>query len=117
MPLAPLVDFIQTHFADFRGLPDPSQQTGLNQPQSADNPDVSVTAARPPVPDWITPDGLIFPNEHVTWKIDGPISSPQPPAGFSNWGVDVLAFYLCFISTKVMGIYLLASGIVSRIRS
>lgn len=113
MPLAPLVDFIQTHFADFRGLPDPSQQTGLNQPQSADNPDVSVTAARPPVPDWITPDGLIFPNEHVTWKIDGPISSPQPPAGFSNWGVDVLAFYLPFhFYESNWGTYLLASGIV-----
>ena len=114
MPSAPLVDFIQTHFAHSRGLADPSQQTGLNQPQSADNPDCSrspqrvlrcQTGSRQTV--WI------FPNEHVTWKIDGPISSPQPPAGFSNWGVDVLAFYLPFhFYESNWGTYLLASGIV-----
>ena len=115
MPLEPLVEFIQNHFADFRGLPDPNQQTGLNQLQS-DDPEPPVSSRRPPVPDWIvsaTPEGLIYPNEPVIWKIDGPIPLPRPPSDLPNWGIDVLAFYLPFhFYESTWGTYLLASGIV-----
>ena len=116
MPLQPLVDFIQDHFADFRGFPDPNQQSGSNQLQASDNLKTVPVAPRPPVPDWIVqpaPDALIFPSEPASWRIEGSITMPRPPANIGHWGPDVLAFYLPFhFYQSNWGTYLLASGVV-----
>jgi hypothetical protein len=116
MPLQPLIDFAQNHFADFRGIPDPGQPSELNDSVHPDNPGLESTNGRPPIPEWIvqpSQDALIFPNERASWRIEGPVRTPTPPRNVGDWGPDVLAFYLPFHFYKTnWGTYLLASGIV-----
>jgi len=100
LALRTLVEHVQNHFGDFRGLP-PSQGDGPTN--------------RPPLPPWLPPTEAepLLPVDHPSaWIIDAEVEPPGPPSGIGDWGADVLAFYLPFHFYKDRwGIYLLASGV------
>src|SRR5437016_339929 len=94
MALPAIVGHIQTHFADFSGLPDGSQRdAGPN-----DNSNLP-RVARAPLPAALRqPDveSAVPADQSGPWAIDGEVPPPDPPSGLDTWGPDVLAFYLPF---------------------
>ncbi len=100
-PLRTLVEHVQTHFGDFRGLP-------ANQGDGPTN--------RPPLPPWLVgtqAEPFLSADHPSPWIIEAEVEPPAPPSGIEDWGADVLAFYLPFhFYRDRWGIYLLASGIL-----
>lgn len=111
MAAFPIVDHIQTHFADFSGLPDERQQ---DAGPGDDSSLPQVSRAPLPLP-LRQPDveSAVPADQSGPWVIEGEVPPPDHPTGIDVWGADVLAFYLPFHFYRTnWGIYLLSSGVI-----
>src|SRR5438445_13719866 len=117
MTLRTLVEHIQTHFGDFRGLPAVPPASSPNAASRSNDDAVNARVAqadRPALPTWLRePESLDTADQFDPWVIEGEVPPPDPPSGVDHWGADVLAFYLPFhFYREEWGIYLRASGII-----